>query len=96
MCVSRFIPAELDFVRPSLMRQATLGSISVTLDSFLSEGPPSLPSDEFPLGATADAVAVQELVGPTASAQQVSTPGIVYANTHILELAPPPPAASCC
>lgn len=40
LCV-RFIPPELDFVRPSLMRQATLGSVST--DSHLVE--PLTPPD---------------------------------------------------
>lgn len=44
--VCRFIPPELDFVRPSLMRQATLGSVST--DSHLLEPLTPPPPDVAP------------------------------------------------
>lgn len=48
----RFIPPELDFVRPSLMRQATLGSVST--DSFHLE--PLTPPPPDGTAATEDGV----------------------------------------
>ena len=53
----RFIPPELDFARPSLMRQTTLGSVQV------SDGGEEL-SDNLALGAAADSVTPDPLVCP--------------------------------
>ena len=63
VCVCRFIPPELDFVRPSLMRQATLGAVSVeTVDQPLSSRL-SPPPDGLLLGDSAESMTQQQSGG---------------------------------